>query len=81
MKMVNWQISIVRIEMIHHYDADELIEQTRKMPFLDSCRHEEYLDDIMVFLCKDGLEHEGFRTKELLHNTLISKLYEEPYKS
>ena len=48
-----------KIEMLHHYDADEEVEKTREMSFLDGCRHEEYIDDVMVFLVKDGLKPEG----------------------
>ena len=69
-----------RIEMLHHYDADEQVEQTREMPFLDSCRHEEYPDDIMVFLCKDGLEPEGcwVRITGLGDHYFIGTLLNEP---
>ena len=48
-----------KIEMLHHYDADEEVEKTREMAFLDECRHEECIDDIMVFLVKEGLKPEG----------------------
>ena len=48
-----------KIEMLHHYDADEEVEKTREMSFLDECRHEECIDDVMVFLVKDGLKPEG----------------------
>lgn len=48
-----------KIEMLHHYDADEEVEKTREMSFLDECRHEECIDDVMVFLVKEGLKPEG----------------------
>lgn len=48
-----------KIEMLHHYDADEEVEKTREMSFLDECRHEEYIDDVTVFLVKEGLKPEG----------------------
>lgn len=48
-----------KIEMLHHYDADEEVEKTREMSFLDGCRHEECIDDVMVFLVKEGLKPEG----------------------
>ena len=69
-----------RIEILHNYDADEQVEQTREMPFLDSCRHEEYPDDIMVFLCKDGLEPEGcwVRITGLGDHYFIGTLLNEP---
>lgn len=47
-----------KIETLHPYDADEAIEKTREMTFLDGCRHEIFIDDIKVFLVKEGLEPE-----------------------
>ena len=52
-----------KIDILHHYDADEEVEKTREMSFLDSCRHENYIDDILVYLCKDGNQPEGCWTR------------------
>ncbi|NEW62320.1 hypothetical protein GMA11_07065 [Granulicatella sp. zg-ZJ] len=52
-----------KIEMLHYYDADEEVEKTREMSFLDSCRHENYIDDILVYLCKEGNQPEGCWTR------------------
>ena len=52
-----------KIEILHHYDANEDIEKTREMSFLDSCRHEFYIDDVRVFLVKEGLKPEGCWTR------------------
>lgn len=48
-----------KLEMLKTYDVSEEIEKTREMEFLDPCRHEWYIDDIMVRLMKDGLQAEG----------------------
>lgn len=52
-----------KIEMLHHYDAPEEVEKTREMTFLDSCRDENCIDDILVYLVKDGLKTEGCWTR------------------
>lgn len=43
-----------RIEVTKHYDADEEVEKTREMAFLDDSRHEYYIDDVQVYLVKEG---------------------------
>ena len=48
-----------KIEMLHHYDADKEVMKTREMSFLDGCRHNECIDDVMVYFIKDGLHPEG----------------------
>ena len=52
-----------KIEILHHYDADEEVEKTRDMSFLDSCRHEECIDDVLVYLVREGLKPEGCWTR------------------
>ena len=52
-----------KIEMTQSYDADEEIEKTRGMTFLDESRDESFIDDILVYLMKDGLEPEGCWTR------------------
>ena len=47
-----------KLEMLKTYDASEDIEKTRDMTFLDSCRHEDCIDDVRVRLIKDGLKTE-----------------------
>lgn len=47
-----------KIEALSHYDADELVEKTREMTFLDHLRHEEYVDDVQVHLIRRGLNTE-----------------------
>ena len=69
-----------RIDILHNYDANEQVEKTREMPFLDSCRHEHYPDDIMVFLYKEDLEPEGcwVRITGLGDHYFIGTLLNEP---
>lgn len=48
----------VKIEMLSVYEADEYLEKTRELAFLDECRHPYYPDDVQVYLTKEGLEPE-----------------------
>ncbi len=47
-----------KLEMLKAYDADEDIEKTRTFGFLDEARHPEFIDDVMVFLEREGLTPE-----------------------
>ena len=46
------------LERLKLYDADEELEKTREMGFLDSSRHPHYPDDVQVYLTKEGLNPE-----------------------
>ena len=48
-----------KLELLHRYDAPEEVEQTRNMDFLDGCRDEQCVDDVLVYLTRDGLNPEG----------------------
>ena len=48
-----------KIEMINDYDAPEDVEKSRGFTFLDNCRDKYCVDDVLVFLTKDGLDPEG----------------------
>ena len=52
-----------KLEMLHHYDASEEVKKTRAMSFLDGSRHEYFIDDVLVYLMKDGLKPEGCWTR------------------
>ncbi len=47
-----------KIEMLKGYDADEEVEKSREMRFLDESRHLHYPDDVAVFLTREGLQPE-----------------------
>lgn len=49
--------------MLKHYDVSEEIEKSREMVFLDGQRHEENIDDVLVYLMRDGLHPEGCWTR------------------
>ena len=49
--------------MLKHYDVSEEIEKSREMVFLDGQRHEENVDDVLVYLMRDGLQPEGCWTR------------------
>ena len=69
-----------KLNMLKGYDASEEIEKTREMAFLDPCRHEWYIDDIMVRLMKDGLQTEGcwVRITGLADHYFVGTLLNEP---
>ena len=69
-----------KIEMINDYDAPEDVEKSRGFTFLDSCRHNYYVDDVLVFLTKEGLEPEGCWTRiiGLGDHFIIGTLLNEP---
>ena len=69
-----------KLSMLSMYDASEEIEETRNMGFLDSCRDAEYIDDVMVYLVRDGLKPEGCWTRitGLGERWLMGKLLNEP---
>ena len=71
-----------KIEMTRSYDADEEVEKTREMTFLDESRAEDCIDDILVHLMKDGLEPEGCWTRiiGLGDHFFIGTLLNEPYQ-
>lgn len=48
-----------KISMLDVYAASEEIEQSREMGFLDESRDPYCVDDILVYLMKDGLQPEG----------------------
>ena len=47
-----------KLDILKSYDASEDVEKTREMEFLDPCRHELYIDDVLVRLVKEGLTPE-----------------------
>lgn len=52
-----------KLELLHHYDAPDEVEKSREMGFLDGSRDENCVDDVLVYLVKDGLNPEGCWTR------------------
>ncbi len=72
-----------KIDMLSHYDPEnEDVEESRKLGFLDSCRHEEYPDDVLVYLLKEGLKPERCwaRISGLQKPCIIGELLNEPHQ-
>ncbi len=69
-----------KIEMLKGYDVSEEIEKTRNMAFLDDSRDKFYIDDVMVYLTKKGLQPEGCWTRisGLGDHWFTGKLLNEP---
>ena len=69
-----------KIEKLSAYDASDDIENTRMMPFLDASRDKVFIDDVLVYLMKDGLKNEGcfVRITGLGEHCLKGVLLNEP---
>ena len=69
-----------RISLLDNYAVAEDVEKSRTMVFLDSSRHETFIDDVMVYLVKDGFQPEGcwVRIIGLLDSNIMGKLLNEP---
>lgn len=71
-----------KLKTLEAYNADEYVERTRRMMFLDDCRHERYIDDIKVIFAKNGLQREEIWTRitGLTENRIIGVLLNELYQ-
>lgn len=69
-----------KIERLRRYDANEKVELTRQMKFLDTSRDPAYIDDVLVYLFKEGLSPEGcwVRITGLEEHSLKGALLNEP---
>ena len=69
-----------RLEVLKGYEVSEGIEESRKMTFLDGCRNNKWIDDIMVYLMKHGCKTEGcwVRISGLKEHSLKGILLNEP---
>lgn len=71
-----------RLKVLQTYTAEESLVKTRTMEFLDPNRHEQYPDDIQLYLqTKDeDIEVCWLRIEGADDNTLYGILLNEPYK-
>ena len=69
-----------KLEILKNYDAEDGVEESRNMDFLDSSRSPEYPDDVLVYLLKNGNKPEGcwVRIEELAEHEIIGTLLNEP---
>lgn len=69
-----------KIKMLDHYLPDEEVLKTREMGFLDDSRHEHYIDDVLVYLTRDGFSPEGcwVRICGLSDHAIVGILLNEP---
>ena len=72
-----------KISMLRSYDASEEVEKTRTFSFLDGCRHEYLIDDVLVTLEKAGLQPERCWTRiiGLGDHCFMGTLLNEPYQN
>lgn len=52
-----------KLEMLKGYAVSEEVEKTRELAFLDDSRDKVYIDDVLVYLVRDGLKPEGCWTR------------------
>ena len=69
-----------KLDMLKNYDAEDGVEESRNMDFLDGSRSTEYPDDILVYLLKNGNKPEGcwVRIDALAEYEIIGTLLNEP---
>ncbi len=69
-----------KIAALESYAASEGVEKTRDMAFLDSSRDSNCVDDVLVFLLRDGLKPEGcwVRITDLAEHWFMGTLLNEP---
>ena len=71
-----------KLKTLRKYDASPEIEKARALPFLDESRSPDCVDDVLVYLIKDGFEPEGHRVKitGLGDHSMEGILLESPYQ-
>ena len=71
---------VERISMIHDYYSTDEIEETRTLDFLDGCRDACYIDDVLVYIMKEGLNPEGVwvRMEKAVESLFSGVLLNEP---
>ena len=69
-----------KLEQLRSYDASDEVEKTRSMEFLDESRDLYRVDDVLVYLTREGLEPEGcwVRIFGLGDHWLMGHLLNEP---
>ena len=69
-----------KLDMLKNYAAEDGVEESRNMDFLDSSRSPEYPDDVLVYLLKNGNKPEGcwVRIEALAEHEIIGTLLNEP---
>lgn len=69
-----------KLDMIKDYAADEEVEKSREMGFLDGSRHPHYPDDVQVLLVREGFNTEAcwVRIVGLGEHWIMGTLLNEP---
>ncbi len=64
------------------YGVSDEITFTRSFDILDELRHSTFIDDIKVYLLKEGMDEEicWFRIEDLKENCFMGTLLNEPYE-
>lgn len=69
-----------KLYMLKEYDVSDEVEETRKLTLVDDCRDLCFIDDVMVYFMKDGLEVEGcwVRLLSVNESTISGILLHDP---
>ena len=71
-----------KLKSLSAYDAPSGVEESRTFGFLDQCRIEDRVDDVLVYLMKDGFRPEGCRVRinGLGEGSFYGILLDQPYQ-
>ena len=72
-----WKVDVCN----NNYRAEPVVEAFREIEAIDSSRHPQYPDDLIVFFGKDGLRPEGIwcRPSGMKDSHIFGKLLNTPY--
>lgn len=74
-----------KIEMIEGFNVSDEINETRSFSFLDDSRDEYLIDDVMVYLVKEGRQPEKCWVRieglDAVNHVIIGRLMNEPVQS
>ncbi len=69
-----------KLYMLNEYNVSDAVEETRKLALVDDCRDRCFIDDVLVYFMKEGLEVEGCWVRLLSVNdsTISGVLLHDP---
>ena len=72
-----------KIYMLGAYDVSDEVEKTRQLTLVDDCRDLCFVDDVLVYFVKEGLEVEGcwVRLLSVNESTISGILLHDPHQS
>lgn len=83
-KDINWDVFKEKVQMIHeNYSSNKEYEELRAFLDIDSSRHSEYPDDVVVYFLEEGKDPEAcwVRLEGFKDRALIGKLVTKPLQN